>query len=126
MNQNAFIAHVPPPSRAALQNAIIDQHPVKLRPILTDADVDVKDRADIRGACYSACTACTSKQWDYVAGMIDSMDLLGGVYAWQSGGNKNRQVRVVPGFGAVADVLDAPWLHAHLGMKPISMVYSAI
>ncbi len=35
------------------------------------------------------------------------------MYAWQSGGNKNRQVRVVLGVGAVADVLDALWLDAH-------------
>lgn len=115
MNVNAFISHVRVPLRLALENAVIDVHPTKLRPILNDVDNDIKTRAFLSGAHYRARTPCSNEAWDDLVELIDNMNIQGGVFAASSGGNNNRQVRVLPSVDVVADILDSPWLRANVG-----------
>ncbi len=46
---------------------------------------------------------------------IRNINVDGAIHHWTSGGNNNRQVRIVPGIVFVAEELNAPWLSNYIG-----------
>ncbi len=58
-----FITHVRKHLHNALRDAVVQKAPNHLRPILSDVDTDIRQRANIIGAKYWVRVPCSSKQW---------------------------------------------------------------
>lgn len=89
-NKSTSISSVRSSLADALRGALVDKPPTRMRPIETIADGDIKERADCMIGQCRVRIPCLEVQWEDFLSIAYRIQV-GGVYKWESEGNRNRQ-----------------------------------